>query len=102
MFQIVNGTAVVSAAKISRALFKLLTSSSDEVSMYYPVESSLPRSVSPCHACRVIRVGSRTLRHVRSAGRLVQSAARRPIDRDAFIGTDSDSSTVTQGNVCLK
>jgi hypothetical protein len=36
------------------------------------------------------------------AARLFRSVAHRPIDRDAFTETDSDSSTVTKGNVFLK
>jgi hypothetical protein len=70
--------------------------------MYSWVESSLPRSVSPCHAYCLFRIEARASRLALYAARLVRSVAHRPIDRDAFTETDSDSSTVTKRNVFLK
>ena len=70
--------------------------------MYSWVESS-PSSI--CFAVsRLLPFPHRSTasRLVLYAARLFRSVAHRPIDRDAFTETDSDSSTVTKGNVFLK
>jgi hypothetical protein len=91
-------------ATISRKLVKLLTPrTSLEVLFDNPVESSPLLDLFRRHAYRIpIRLMGPIRTTCRRRGPQLNSAAHRPLGRDAFTGTVSGNGTVTLINVCLK